>query len=191
VAHVVGPAEVGYLFELRGMRRLLGVPEPALVARLSCTLLEPEGWEAVQALGIAPAALVADPEAALRHAAVPFRPAAPELEAALGALERALAGLRIEHGARQRAAKRLAAWRSEIEGELDTTARSALREKWPATATLPGLLRPRGRMQERLVGALWPLAAWGSQTGERLVELASAHLQALETGRGEHPLVVL
>jgi bacillithiol synthase len=190
IAQVVGPAELAYLMELRGLRTLLGVPEPVLVLRASCTLMEPASWAATQALGILARELVREPEQALQRVAQTSTPRA-DLAAAFAGLDAALLRLAPEAGARDRATRRLASIRDELAGELDSRARAALVASHPELAPLPALLRPRGRPQERLIAGTWALATWGANSREVLLELAGAHLDALTAGRGEHLVATL
>ena len=190
IAHVVGPSEVGYLLELRGLRELLEVPEPALVVRASCTLIEAGGWAAARSRGIDPGALVRDPERALQDSSQ----ARPELEALAGAfaaLTGAVTELPLAASVRERAARRVAAIHDDLRGELEAGARAALLAAEPELGALPGLLRPRGRAQERLLAGLWALAHWGEVAPAALLHLAGSHLDALAARRGEHLVVTL
>jgi hypothetical protein len=193
LAHVVGPAEVDYLLELRPLRALLDVPQPALVPRLTLALVEPEPWRAAVGLGIRPAELLEGPEAALRAAA--RRAAASgrdDLEGAFRRLHADLDGLRaLPEAARGRVERRLRAVQQEIEAQLDDAARARLVSQQAGLANLPAWLAPRDRPQERLVAGLWLQSRWGEALAPRLVELAGAHLDALEARRGEQSLVTL
>jgi uncharacterized protein YllA (UPF0747 family) len=191
VAHVVGPSEVGYLLELRGLRRLLDVPVPALVPRLTCTVVGAAAWDGATAAGIAPEALVRDPQAALQ--AVAQRASAPRrahLATLVAGLETQLRAASLSEAVLAKSVRRLEALHGEWQADLDDQARAALVERTPELATLPPALRPRGRPQERVVAALWLLAQWGGTARTALLELASAHLEGLEARRGEHFVVV-
>jgi hypothetical protein len=189
VAQVVGPSEVGYLMELRGLRRMLGVPEPALVPRLTCTVLPHQTWQEAHELGATALQILTDPEAALRVVAAPEARAA--FDAGLETVRESLTALPLEAAAAARAARRLESLRSEVAADLDAAARAALRARSPRLAALPSLVRPRGRAQERILAALWVVAARGAACGEELVSLADAHLDALGQGKPEHALVTL
>ena len=191
VAHVVGPSEIGYLLELRPLRVLLDVEEPALVPRLTMTVLPEPLAQAVSALAAPVPAVLADPEAVLRDAA---REAAASTRAALAAafqeLEAALGALSFSETGLARAKRRLVAVEETLADESIVAARGELFARRPELARLPAVVRPRGQAQERLLAGLWLAAQWGSATGPRLVELASAHLEALGRRRPEHTLVV-
>jgi hypothetical protein len=190
LAQVVGPSEVAYLLELRLLRQLLQVPEPALVVRASATLLDAAALGLARGLGLEAGILVRDPESALRAVARARAPH-PEVERAVQELATALAGVSLPAKARERIQRRVDSLHAEILGEMATEARAALTAASPALAALPGLVRPRGRAQERQVAGLWALAAWGGAAREALLQIASAHLDALAAGRGEHYLVTL
>lgn len=190
ISQVAGPAEVAYLLQLDRLRERLQVPTPALVVRASCTLIHREGYAAARALRIAPADLLRDPDEAFLALA---RERAPHrtLREAFARLQRDLAALRLTSGGRARAGRRLQALEEELLRDLEGGARAALVEEHPALASLPGLLRPRARPQERQLAGLWALAGWGEAAHGALVQLAAAHLEALAAGRGEHALAVL
>ncbi|MFQ5600505.1 MAG: bacillithiol biosynthesis BshC [Candidatus Krumholzibacteriia bacterium] len=194
IATIVGPSEIGYLLELRGLRRLLEVPEPALVPRLSLTVLDPGTWESALRLGLSTPALLANPDAALRRAARDGATAVLEtIRSAFARLEDDLTGLVNGNGpasAVQRTLRRTRSLHGDLERQVESAALQELLAREPALATLRSLVRPRQKPQERVVAALWLLARWGADAGPRLVELAGTHLDALEARRAEHTLVI-
>lgn len=193
VASVVGPAEIGYLHEIHGLRALLGVPEIALVPRLGMTLVDVALWDGAARQGIAPAALLADPAAALREAA--RRQAVPAVERArtiVASATTAMAALAPpgEPHALQRPTEKLATLAVEFERSIEDAALRALGRAEPALQRAPQVLRPRGKPQERVWAALWLLARWGPECGEMLLQLADTHLDAVEQGDAAHWIVL-
>jgi bacillithiol biosynthesis cysteine-adding enzyme BshC len=194
IATVVGPAEIGYLLQLRTVRAALEVPEPAVVPRLTLTLVEKAGWEAGKKLCIPASSLLADDDRVLRDVARTRGSAQlQDVDAAFEALTSALQPLQ-QDGAYAtgvtRALKRTRAVRADLERHVEDVALQKLLAEEPGLAALQTFVRPRGRPQERVLAALWLLARWGSDTGPRLVELAEAHLEALERRALEHQIVV-
>jgi hypothetical protein len=183
LAHVVGPAELGYLIELRPARAALGVAEPALVPRLGATLVPKATWQALD--GIAPAAWLGDPRAVL--AAQAAAPQAPGLDAAFDALGRGLDAEEVP----ARTRRKLDALRAEVA----TVRRDAARAAWiatrPALAALETWVRPRGKPQERVLAGLWFVARRGERAAADLLGLADAHLDGLDAGAGMHPVALL
>ncbi|UCE01952.1 MAG: bacillithiol biosynthesis BshC [Candidatus Latescibacterota bacterium] len=194
IATVVGPAEIGYLLQLRAVRAALEVPEPAVVPRLTLTLLEKAGWEAGRKLRIPAAALLADDDRVLRDVARARGSAQlQDVDAAFEALSNALQPLQ-QDGAYAtgvtRALKRTRGVRADLERHVEDVALQKLLAEEPGLAALQTCVRPRGRAQERVLAVLWLLARWGRDTGPRLLELAEAHLDALERRALEHQIVV-
>ena len=191
VASVVGPAEIGYLHESRGLRALLGVPESALVPRLALTLVGSSTWESARRHGIAPERLLTDGDTALREAA--RRQARAPLQQAEAAFVAALAALSAVAppgtAALERPLRRLEGLRDEFLRALEATALQELLHAEPGLERLSQRLRPRGRAQERVLASLWFLARRREAAREELLQLAEAHLEALEEGDVAHWLV--
>jgi hypothetical protein len=194
VASVVGPTELAYLLELRGVRRALDVHEPALVPRLTMTHLDAAAWDAAVQLGLLPVDVLAEGDAAWRQVAraraggrlQTLHDAFAQLDAALEALDEQ----ESEAARVGRTRRRARALRDELAADVEDAALQALWSESPALASLRTMVRPRARPQERLLAGLWLLARWGGDTGPRLVEVADAHLQALDRGVVEHFVVV-
>jgi uncharacterized protein YllA (UPF0747 family) len=190
VASVVGPAEIAYLLELRGLRPLLGVPEVALVPRLAMTWVEAPTWRAARALDLDALALLRDGDATLRAAA---RGLAGEdlvqVQVAFANVHQLLHPVAARVPGVGRPLRRLDSLQAEVEKQVEDAALSDLLAAHPPLAALRRL-RPRGKPQERTWAALSLVAQWGAATGERLIELATAHLDALEQDRLEHCIVV-
>lgn len=193
IAAVVGPAEIAYLLELRGLRAALDVPEPALVPRLSQTLVGRSGWETGRRLGIPVARLLADDDRVLREVA--RRRGESSLRQVSAAFEALDDGLRplsenSTSSAVKRVLQRARALRADLERAVEDAALRGLLAEEPELARMQTVIRPRGRPQERLVAALWLVARWGGEAGPRLIRLAETHLDALERGDLEHSIVV-
>jgi len=190
-AHVVGPAELAYLVELRPARTLLGVPEPALVPRATATLVAEAMWPVLAEWD--PAGWLHDPAMALATAAR-AEPAA-ELETPFATLTDLLQRLAVAAPARERLGRKLQALRDEIASARDDAARSAWLAAHPALRGLPNWVRPRGKAQERVLAGLWLAATTGATSadafGRELVALADAHLDALEAGAAVHAVVAI
>ena len=193
IAQVAGPAEMAYLHELRPLRALLGVPTPAIVPRVSLTVLDSATWDSLARLGLGTADVLRSPRNAVRaHARQQVR--APQqriAEAAerFGADLNALGGA-LSAKAQERAAKRLAGVQDELAGDLEDTAVRRLLADEPALQRLDSLVRPRDRWQERVVAALWLLAQRGDRMSRDLVTLSQAHLERAARGELEHLVVV-
>jgi len=187
-AHVVGPAEIGYLIELRALRARLGIEEPALMLRLSATWVDAPVWKPVVELGLDPAVVLRDPDAAIAsRAAGSVRAAQADVEDAFRSLHGALAGVELPPDARQRTQRRLQGVQDELQAALLGAGRDRLVAEYPVLSRLAASVRPRGQAQERILAALW-IASRGV-SGERLVELADVHLEALASGSLRHFVV--
>lgn len=194
IAHVIGPSELGYLLELREVRRSLDVPEPALIPRLSMTTFDSSAWHSAERLGLEASDVVNADEAGWRRAAR-ARVATPleSLRAAFADLDAALDGLGDEAPYASRVARsrrRAEGLRDELARHIEDAALGDLHAAQPELGSLRTLARPRGRAQERVVAALWLQSRWGEETAERLLRLADAHLDALEQGVVEHFVVL-
>jgi uncharacterized protein YllA (UPF0747 family) len=88
-AYVGGPAELAYHAQIGPSYARFGVPRPVLVPRPSLTLVEPAQARALEAEGLSPANLEADPEAQVARWA---REAYPDVEAAFARATEALDG---------------------------------------------------------------------------------------------------
>ncbi len=190
VAQVVGPAEIAYLVELRPLRRLLDVAEPALVARLTATLVPEPAWEAWQGLGESAESLVRGPDAGLAAAASEReRPAREALAAAFAAWPDRLAALGVPEAPRVRAARKMQGVQEELDRALVDAARAGLLASRPALAGLETRIRPRGQAQERVVAGLWLCTTLGPAVRTALLELAGVHLDALAGDHAAHYVV--
>jgi len=195
VAFVVGPTELGYLLELRALRQLLGVPEPALLSRLSCTMIPADVWEQLQNNAIDVQSWLRSPEEALRHRAGQLAAdVVGQADATWHEFDQRLSQLResgMNAEAIRKAQKGLHPLRKRMTRELEETQMQQLLESTPGLATAAQMVRPRQRLQERVLGGLCLLGLLGSSTAEHLVRLADAHLQALERGHDEHVMILM
>jgi uncharacterized protein YllA (UPF0747 family) len=193
IAQVTGPAEIAYLHELQALRPLLGVPEPALVPRLSLTLLDAAVWDSLERLDLPTADVLRAPRDALRARA--RQAVQGERQRLAAAAERFTAELHasrpaLSERARERAVKRMAALQAELGTDVDDGAVQALLAGEPALQRLENLVRPRQLWQERVVAGLWLLAHVGEQAPQDLVEMSGAHLERVERGALEHLVAV-
>ena len=190
VAHVVGPAEFHYLIELRPLRRLLQVHEPALVQRLTATVVDAPFWDGVRATGLAFPAWLVDPEGAFNTAArLEARDAVDAIEARFAAWK--FDGLAVEPRGLERAARRLEALRLELEAAAVGAARNRLLQAQPRLEHLAAFVRPRDRAQERMLAAAWWVARTGADGGEALVEIAARHLDDLAQHTPTHAVLMV
>jgi uncharacterized protein YllA (UPF0747 family) len=170
-AFVVGPGELSYLAIVGGLYKLLGVPRPVFVPRASLTLVEPSlrkhldrfGWDIPQlaagaealasALGTeesSPAegameGLLADIATRCQAAGADLRESDPSM---VGPLERA------RHKVTEEIDKLLGKLRNARQNRQGTGLRQIRR--------LCANLRPRGRVQERVLGILPFLVSHGN-----------------------------
>jgi bacillithiol biosynthesis cysteine-adding enzyme BshC len=180
-AFVVGPGELAYLAVVAPLYRTLGVPQPPFVPRASLTLVEPSlqrlltkfGWdlpdldEPVEKLA---ERLGADQSGGIETEVDDL---AGHLAAGLDQLEQRVLNLDASLGAA------LGRARSKTSEELQKLAQKlrAVRENREGTGLrqirrLAASLRPRGRLQERVLGPLTFLAAHGKDLADTLVAAA-------------------
>ncbi len=190
---VAGPGEVNYLAQLADAARALEVPPTVVVPRFSATWLPAAAAAAAAAAGIPVEALVREPDAALAAffaAGVP-----PELARSVAAL-RARTRAELEGlGAGARAfdaslpefvhatAARID-WRlGRLENGLVKKARRRWKRENPAHAHFASYLRPHGKLQERTLAWLDPIARGGVAVEALGRERAAAHVDDLLAGR--------
>lgn len=90
---VLGPGELAYVAQLRGVYELHDVPMPLAWPRSTVTVLEPAAARMLDSLGTTAAAFAADPEAVLQRVLLERHGSAAEFERATAALEREFAAL--------------------------------------------------------------------------------------------------
>lgn len=90
---VLGPGELAYVAQLRGVYELHDVPMPLAWPRSTVTVLEPAAARMLEAIGSTAASFVADPEAVLQRVLLERHGSAAEFERATATLEREFAAL--------------------------------------------------------------------------------------------------
>jgi bacillithiol biosynthesis cysteine-adding enzyme BshC len=190
---VAGPGEVAYLAQLPAAYEALEAPASIVAPRWTATWLPAEALAAADAAGVPVEALVADPDRALAEfyaAGVP-----PELARELAALKGHVRATLDGLGERARAldaslpefVRATAArvdWRlGRLEQGLVRRARRRWKRAHPAHAHLASYLRPYGRLQERTLAWLDPIARGGTDVEAGAGERAAAHVADLLAGR--------
>lgn len=179
---VAGPGELGYLSVVGAVYRLLGVAMPVLVPRASLTLVEPSLQRLLQKFALDLTDLEAGPEALAARLQGPASSSALEtaideavaaLTGRLDALAPDLARLdpsltgaleRARDKARDEAAKLTARVR-KVREEREGTGQRQLRR-------LCSVLRPRGRLQERVLPGIGCMLTHGPAIGPILTAAA-------------------
>jgi uncharacterized protein YllA (UPF0747 family) len=190
VGFVAGPSEIGYLLELRALRRLLEVPEPALWSRLSGTVLPEAVWTFLQSHHEDCGVWLRSPEEALRRSGA--REAQPAMQATedvwqeFATLLSDLGAAGVPAAARERAAKALINVQQRLTRDIEEAATRELLRQSPRLRNVAAWLRPSQRPQERVLAGLWLVAQCGPEIGVTLVREATEHLEALERGVEQH-----
>jgi uncharacterized protein YllA (UPF0747 family) len=190
---VAGPGEVGYLAQLAEAARALETPQAIVVPRFSATWLPAVAAAAAATAGVAVEALVLDPEASLAAffaAGVPVeltRGVTALREHTRAELERLGAGAR---GLDASLPEYVRATASRIDwrlGRLESAWVKKARRRWkrehPAHPHFASYLRPHGRLQERTLAWLDPIARGGRGIETLGRERAAAHVDDLLAGR--------
>jgi hypothetical protein len=195
VAAVVGPAELGYHLELQSLRRLLEVPEPALVSRLSGTILPKALWKEVQSHIGDVASWLRSPQDAMQQAGRERAAASiRQAEALWATFDDGLRDLQVDgadDAALQRARRGMQPLRDRLSRDITETFARGLVETAPGLSRAAQLVQPGQRPQERVLAGLWLFARLGASTGEILVQEAREHLRALAAGQDAHALWVV
>ncbi|MFO1076569.1 MAG: bacillithiol biosynthesis BshC [Planctomycetota bacterium] len=182
VAFVVGPGELSYLASVAPLYRLLGVPQPVFVPRASLTIVEPSLQKLLARFSLDLPDLEQGPEKLAERFLQEAEGEGPdeavvELEARMGAELEAIAQRlgRLDAGM-QSAVERA---RSKILDELQrlrTKVRTAQQNREGTgirqLRRLCSVLRPRGRMQERVLGPLSYLVMHGRSLADTLIDAA-------------------
>jgi len=186
IAFVVGPGELTYLSLAGPLYRLLGVPRPAFVPRASLTLVEPSlakllakfGWD-LPDLAEGPEALVQKRFAGDQATVLErdLRVLADYVERALGDIVARAQG--SSHPHELGLASSIDKLRSKTVADLTKVAdklQSSRADQQGSGARqirrLCATLRPRGRLQERVLVALPVLVSHGPKLGSLLVDAA-------------------
>ncbi|MFM1870783.1 MAG: hypothetical protein RL398_205, partial [Planctomycetota bacterium] len=194
IAFVVGPGELAYLAAVAPLYRMLGVPMPVLVPRASLTLVEPSLQRLLSRFGLDLPDLDQPPERLAEKLLQGNDGSDVEdqldrlqtvLKGELDAMEKSLAALDSSMlGALDRA-------RSKVHEELErlqVKVRNA-RQNREGTGIrqirrMCSVLRPRSRIQERVLGPLGYMVAYGPA-------LAEIEIDAADPFRIEHTILEL
>jgi uncharacterized protein YllA (UPF0747 family) len=186
VAFVVGPGELAYLSLAGPLYRLLGVPKPAFVPRASLTLVEPSLSKLLAKFGWDLPDLAEGPEALVqkRMAGDQATLLERDLRSLTDMVERTLLDIVARaqgstHAHEQGLASGIDKLRSKTVADLTKLAdklQNSRADQQGAGARqirrLCASLRPRGRLQERVLVALPALVAHGPKLGALLVDAA-------------------
>lgn len=176
-AAILGPGELAYHAAIGPVYDAIGVPRPLLVPRCSLTLLPAWTARAAQRLGLSPEAL-ADGAAAVVEP--PHDPCSDRLTALAHAIDR------VGDPGDRRIAAAQARLRAELERLRASLARGArVAAGLPAPGAVAGLLRPRGKRQERSMSLFQAVWEHGPGVAAELLHAADA------TAPGQHRLVRL
>lgn len=194
LALVAGPGEVRYLVQLPAAARALGVESAIVVPRWSATWLPATALEVAKEAGVAPSALVEDPDGALAAFFARGVPAAltgtlsalrSDAEAAFARLAEAAPELDQSLPELVRATARRVDWRLARLGEgFARKARRAWKRGRPEGPHLAAFVRPRGALQERTLAWLDVLARGGLGATEAAREAAAQHVTAALSADG-------
>lgn len=179
IGFVVGPGELSYLAVVAPLYRTLGVPQPAFVPRASLTLVEPSmqriltkfGWD-LPDLEQGPDKLATriqgeeqgGVEEEIDEVAARLRETLDQIGQRLAALDASL--LSAIDRARTKAGEELGKLAQKLRAARQNREGTGLRQ----IRRLCASLRPRSRLQERVLGPLTFLVAHGQSLGTTLVE---------------------
>jgi bacillithiol synthase len=182
LAFVVGPGELAYLCAVAPLYRLLGVPVPVFVPRASMTLVEPSMQRLLTRFSLDLPDLDQPPEKLAEKLLTAndggdIEDALDDLQgkirASLDAVSPKLSAVDASMlGALDRARSKVL---EEIERLLQKVRNARQNREGTGIKQLRRLcstLRPRNRIQERVLGPLQYLNAWGPRLGEVLVGAA-------------------
>lgn len=181
IGFVVGPGELAYLAVVAPVYRMLGVPKPPLVPRSSLTLVEPSLQRLLQKFGWDLTDLDEAPEKLLLRANADEHDATEALlDDLVGSLQRGLdqvaAQVQAVDSSMLSAIDRVRTKSTEELQRLCQKLRSARQNRegqgLRQIRRLVANLRPRGRMQERVLGPVSFLAAHGPSLADALLEAA-------------------
>ena len=190
VAYVGGPGEIAYFAQVGAVASALGAPEPLIVPRWSCTVVEPQIARLLARLGLDVEDL-AQPHAAerrLARAAVPVEmsTALADLRAAVGARSAAVRAARDAVGpatlppsAADGLERALLARLARFERRVTAAQKRASAELMRDVATARGALFPFGVRQERKLNLLPTIARHGQDVLAEMRAAAAAHAASL------------
>jgi bacillithiol biosynthesis cysteine-adding enzyme BshC len=195
VAAVLGPAEIAYHLQLLPVYRKLGVDPPVLYPRLSATYVPPEVCEIHRRGRVSWSEILRDPDGAVARYAKSRVPA--ESETPLLHLEEALEEGKRYFGeiAEPEVRKLMGSRFRKMEGlverareSLESHYRSGLPKR---LGRMRNVLRPRDRLQERVISTAMPLLTVGEECVHRAERLARLHRLRYEGGQLQHFLYTL
>lgn len=182
IAFVVGPGELAYLSAVAPLYRLLGVPQPVFVPRASLTLVEPAMQRLLNRFSLdlpdldQPPEKIAekflqnaegdDLEDTIGDVTTRLRTDLDAIGKRLGALDASMLGALDR--ARGKALEELDRLQQKVRSARQNREGVGIRQ----IRRLCSTLRPRNRPQERVLGPLQYLAAFGPGLAEALVEAA-------------------
>jgi hypothetical protein len=197
VAVVLGPAEIAYRAQIRGVYDLVGIEPPVAFPRLFGTYVPPGIAALVEATGADPAGLVRAPAEFVSGV---FRSESDaDLEAARDRLQAAAAAAvedfigaaagRLDAASLDKTRKRLADVTRRLEpatAAVGEVGRARALARWPFLDGIPDVFARRGERQERYLSMLTPFLTGGSGAGDAVRGAARAHVEAAMDGRIEH-----
>lgn len=181
IAFVVGPGELSYLAPIAPLYRMLGVPQPVLVPRASLTLVEPSLQRLMQRFSLDIPDLEQSPERIAESldssTGGDVDDALADLEARCNADLDAIANSlkRVDQSmlsaldrARGKILDEIRRLRSKVKNAQQNREGTGLRQ----IRRVCNVLRPRGRMQERVLGPLPYLVSHGPSLAATLIAAA-------------------
>ncbi|MCR9244475.1 MAG: bacillithiol biosynthesis cysteine-adding enzyme BshC [bacterium] len=181
IAFVVGPGEFSYLAAVAPLYRLLGVPQPVFVPRSSLTLVEPSLQRLLARFSLDITDLEQGPEriaeALQNDHADDLGDLVADLESRLGA-DLDQIGQRLQKvdgsltGALDRARGKMLDELRRLDNKIKNAQQNRQGTGMRQIRRLCSVLRPRGRMQERVLGPLSYLVSHGPSLADTLIEAA-------------------
>jgi uncharacterized protein YllA (UPF0747 family) len=182
IAFVVGPGELSYLSAVAPLYRLLGVPMPVFVPRASLTLVEPSMQRLLTRFSLdlpdldqTPEKLAekflksddgSDIEDALDGLQAKVRAELDGISAKLGALDASMLGALDR--ARTKALEEIERLQAKVRNARQNREGTGIKQ----LRRLCNTLRPRNRPQERVLGPIAYLNAYGPELGNVLIDAA-------------------
>jgi hypothetical protein len=194
VAAVLGPAEIAYRAQMRGVYGLLSVGTTVAFPRMQATFLPPQLADVLRSLASTDIArLVADPSAFVGD--VYHACASPALETAVAEFrgsfrEGAARFVRaVESSVDGKTAEKLKKRLADVERRLEQSSdvageagKSAALSRWPFLEVVPESLRLKDKPQERYLSLLAPILSGGEAAMETVAGAAEAFTQGALDG---------
>jgi len=182
IAFVVGPGELAYLSSVASLYRLLGVPQPVFVPRASMTLVEPSMQRLLTRFSLDLPDLTEPPEKiaakflqnaegndledALDQVQHRLRADLDAMSQRLGALDASM--LSALDRARTKALEELERLQQKVRNARQNREGTGIKQ----IRRLCSTLRPRSRIQERVLGPLSYLVSYGPGLADTLIDAA-------------------